>query len=373
MTISARDWGVPAQAFAGTGTVLSVAPGKPAGLDATDISVLTVQVSPTDATITPPAGWTPVGGGVVNTRPNKAGPDSFAVMFICKGSLEGTATDVSASRTGGAGWLKAQIASYSKTTAPDWSYSTTIDDYTYGANSISGTGLFLTLESNVSVQPVQSLYTDDFDELDLDNWFVYDGPGRGGKGLRLPSNVSTVGGALTIVGTPDGKTGGVRLRKHGQQYGQWEFRARAKLGASYYRPVVRLWEVDGGDGDDNVYGSINILEVVRSANRAANTFSVNYDAGGPQHLSSEFTVDMTQWHVYSLTWSSGGVFFYVDGQLAWLTYNTAIQPVGAADLCILLEYYESELVATSDKRRETPNYLAASFEVDYVRQTSLAS
>ena len=371
MTISVRAFGAQVEHYSSAGTSMEVSPPAPAGLTADDISVLFVQAYPATALVHPPDGWSSAGGGVVNTFPNRAGPDSFSVIFVRRGDITDTAVTVLVEHVEGPAWVRARIVGYEKDTAPGWSYSVSADDYTYGTNSIAGTGLFLTLESNVANEPIQSTFSDDFTTLDTTAWAVYDGAGRAGAGLRVPANVSAVAGVLTIVGTSSGLTGGVRLKNRSQQYGQWEFRARAKAGTSYYRPVIRLWANTGGDGDENLDGSINVLEAVRSPGRDSNTFSISYDAGGIQRQSSEFDLDLTQWHTYSVVWELGGVFFYVDGQLAWANYNSAIQPVAPTDICILLDYYANEVAAASNRRAAPPNYLAASFEVDSVRQFSL--
>mgnify|MGYP001558566413 CR=1 FL=1 len=365
MAIIVRSWGAPAQAYDVNGTSTSVSVSPPSGTTADDISVLTIQTSPADAVLHPPAGWIAVGGGEVNTHLNSEGPDSFAVMFVRRGDISDTATDIFVERSEGPGWVKARVVSYQKDTEPGWTYSVLVDDYTYGVNDVSGTGIFLTLDSDASAPvPEQSVFTDDFETLNLDDWTPYDGPGRGGFGLRMPINVSAVDGVLTLVGSPNGHTGGVKIKNHSQQYGEWKFRARIKPGAGYYRPLIRLWAVGGGDGDENPNGVINIIEPVRNPTRDVNTFTIHYT----NDVRSTSAFDMTLWHVYRLRWEQGVVSLYVDGTLVGVTYNTAAQPVGAADFCILLEYYAAEVTPTSAKRQAPSNYLAASLEVDYVKQ-----
>lgn len=202
-------------------------------------------------------------------------------------------------------------------------------------------------------------FSDEFTSLNTDDWVIYDGAGHDGAGIRLPLNAYSAASLLTLVGTTSGRASAVRLANKSQQYGQWEFRVRVKAGQSYYRPRIRLWGVGGGEAEPNPNGSITVLEAVRSADRSVNTFSIG-------ETSFEVTVDLTQWHVFIVVWTAELISFYIDGELAWSSDDTDIQPTGEVDLQILLDYFEAEVAANS--KPVASNYLAASMEVDYARQ-----
>jgi hypothetical protein len=200
-------------------------------------------------------------------------------------------------------------------------------------------------------------FTDDFQTLDPRDWDVYDGPGHDDQGLRSPGQVAVVDGVLRITGTPDGTTGGMKLRGHSQRFGQWDVRMRAPIGASCYHPVVLLWGTGGGAGVDNPVGEIDIVEVWQRPARDRNSFSVHY-GDGSEFVGGDVAVDMTQWHTYHLVWDREYLYTWIDDDPAYFSTDDAgVLPPGEMDLTIQLDWFPEE-------GPDGP----ASMEVDYVRQ-----
>lgn len=202
-------------------------------------------------------------------------------------------------------------------------------------------------------------HVEEFAALSTTNWDVYHGPGHAGRGLRRPSQVSVSGGMLTITGTANGTTGGLKWRGRGQRHGQWDIRMRASRGCVCYHPVVLLWGTGGGSGVDNPRGEIDIVEVWQRPNRDRNSFSVHY-GDGSAFVGATAAVDMTGWHVYHLVWQETYLYTWIDDDPAYFsTDRIDVLPTGSMDLAIQLDWFPGEGTAGGG---------TASMQVDYVRQ-----
>ena len=200
---------------------------------------------------------------------------------------------------------------------------------------------------------------DNFATLNPGNWDVYLGPGHDGHGLRRPSQVTIANGILTITGTANGTTGGLKWRRRSQQYGQWDIRMRARHGCRCYHPVVLLWGTGGGSGVNNPRGEIDIVEVWQRPNRDRNSFSLHYGTGS-QFVGAEVAVDLTAWHVYHLVWQPTYLYTWIDDNPAYFaTDDVRVLPPGPMDLALQLDWFPAE---------GTTGGATASMEVDYVKQ-----
>ncbi len=211
----------------------------------------------------------------------------------------------------------------------------------------------------VRADAVGPTYTDTFTSLSTTNWDIYNSVGHDGHGLRRPSQVRVANGVLTISGTANGTTGGMKWRNRSQTYGQWDIRMRAARGCICYHPVILLWGAGGGSGVDNPYGEIDIVEVWQRPNRDRNSFSVHY-GGGSQFVGGDVAVDMTQWHVYHLVWQKDYIYTWIDDNPAYVTVDDrCVIPQRPMDLTIQLDWFphESRIGGTT-----------ASMQVDYVTQ-----
>jgi hypothetical protein len=198
---------------------------------------------------------------------------------------------------------------------------------------------------------------EEFATLSTADWDVYDSPGNAGQGLRRPSQVVVGGGVVTIYGTADGTTGGMKWRNRSQTYGQWDIRMRTWRGCVCYHPVVLLWGSGGGSGVDNPLGEIDIIEVWQRANRDRNSFSVHY-GDGSQFVGGDTAVDMTQWHVYHVVWQDQYIYTWIDDNPAYFsTDDVGVIPHGPMDLTIQLDWFPQEGSGGTGK-----------MQVDYVTQ-----
>ena len=140
MTISLRAVGTPTAA---TSVVTPLAPGAPAGLTATDLSILTVEIkgltAGTAPTITTPSGWTLI-GTVTNNGTLVAGADTGSNtigMYYRVGTY--TAPSITTTGADSAGAAIVAYACDASTFTWDVSSSTTGSDTTSGADgSITG-------------------------------------------------------------------------------------------------------------------------------------------------------------------------------------------------------------------------------------------
>lgn len=185
-------------------------------------------------------------------------------------------------------------------------------------------------------------YAETFASLNPGNWDVYNSPGHDGNGLRRPSQVSVANHILTITGTANGTTGGLKWRHRSQTYGQWDILMRAPAGCICYHPVVLLWGTGGGSGVNNPNGEIDIVEAWQRPRRDRNSFTVHY-GDGRQLVGADTAVNMTAWHVYHLVWRADYIYTWIDDNVAYATVDDLnVIPDGPMDLAIQLDWFPSE-------------------------------
>lgn len=157
------------------------------------------------------------------------------------------------------------------------------------------------------------VWSDDFSgkRVDARKWWVYDGPGNEGNGVRSPSQVTEAHGAVTITCTTAGRCGGM-MAKTAQKYGTWAARVKMSPASANVHPVLLLWPKDDVWPS---HGEIDYMEVTDPSRHTAEGF-LHFGAKNAQN-HGQVKVDLTQWHVFSVTWTPTSIAYYVDGH-RWL-------------------------------------------------------
>lgn len=203
---------------------------------------------------------------------------------------------------------------------------------------------------------IPELY-DDF--ADLSQWWVYNGLGHDGNGLRSPSAVAVSSGIMTITGTADGTSGGMMWANRARQYGRWEVRARATAGALQYHPVLLLWppeEIGWPAG-----GEVDFMEINNSASRQLVGYNLHHMAGpGGAHAVEEHSIniDATQWHVWAVEWSAANISVFVDGTKWAETTDPARIPDWPMSLCLQLDNFGGDVSAGGTLQVDWVRYYA---------------
>lgn len=202
-------------------------------------------------------------------------------------------------------------------------------------------------------------WVEEFDTLSAEDWEIYNGEGHLGNGQRQPSQVDVRDGVLTITGTADGRTGGLKWRGRGQTYGQWDIRLRAPSGCVCYHPVVMLWGAGKTDAGTNPLGAIDVVHAWQAPGRDRNTFGL-HPGNGAEPVRVDVAVDMTQWHVYHLVWQESYIYSWIDDDPAYVQVTEVeLLPEGPMDVAIQLDWFPQE---------GTTGGSTATLEVDYVKQ-----
>lgn len=166
----------------------------------------------------------------------------------------------------------------------------------------------------------------------LSDWYVYDGAGNGGYGIRTPAALTFADNVMTITGDPAGTTGGLAWWP-GQKYGMWEVRMKVPEGAANYNPVALLWP----DAENwPIGGEMDFMETQHDPTRQTTSAALHYGAGN-QWVTSATTVDATQWHNYAVSWTPGKITAYVDGVAFFSSTDTAKFPPRRMHLCLQLD------------------------------------
>ena len=213
--------------------------------------------------------------------------------------------------------------------------------------------------------------SDDFTSATLDTtkWSVYNGPGHGGNGRRLPARVAIVNGVLTLTGLANGDSAGMAHRFN-QQYGRWEVRCRSSntsTSGETYHPVLIIWPESDEWPEDGEY---DFLENSTPGDDHAGAF-IHYPHPSSvpvqQEQATKAGVDLTQWHNVAFEWTPNGVKGFIDG-VEWFSYSggaisgrrSNIQAMPSGHLTIQLDNFNG-----SSGNRE------GKFEIDWVRVYTL--
>jgi hypothetical protein len=175
---------------------------------------------------------------------------------------------------------------------------------------------------------------DDFnDEISLNAWHVYDGPGHAGNGRRVPAAVRVEGGLLTVSADAHGDSGGLAWTP-GRKYGRWEICAKSPPTAANYHSVVLLWP----DAENwPLGGEIDFMEITDPTRQSAGAY-LHY--GPDDHRDGgAVTIDTAQWHSWAVEWTPNEIVTFVDGSPWWRTTNTAQFPPGPMHLCVQLDNF----------------------------------
>jgi beta-glucanase (GH16 family) len=160
----------------------------------------------------------------------------------------------------------------------------------------------------VSAPAAPPTFADEFNgtQVDQSKWSLYDGPGDSGNGIRTPAHATEGNGVLTLTCTTDERCAGM-MGNQAQKYGTWAARVRMSPGENIH-PVLILWPSDGVFPD---HGEVDYMEASYPERQSADGF-LHYGHDNQQNYG-KVQVDLTQWHVLSVTWTPTSITYYVDG------------------------------------------------------------
>jgi licheninase len=180
---------------------------------------------------------------------------------------------------------------------------------------------------------------------ELDNWWLYDGPGHAGNGRRTPAAISGADGYLTIDGDAEGNSGGVALKGPGQVHGRWEACVKSLPSAPGYHSVLLLWP----DAENwPVGGEIDFMEIADPTRQTVEGY-LHYGTDD-QRQGTTIPIDATQWHSFAVEWTPERIAFFVDGVQWWETRDTGHFPPGPMHLCMQLDNFGGNIAAGGRQR-----------------------
>lgn len=167
---------------------------------------------------------------------------------------------------------------------------------------------------------------------ELDDWWLYDGPGHAGNGRRTPAAISVADGLVTITGDDVGNSGGMAPKGPGQIHGRWEVCIKSPPSAPTYHSVLLLWP----DAEDwPVGGEIDFMEIADPTRQTVEAY-LHY---GPDDLreGGSIQIDAGQWHSWAVEWTPTRITTYVDGVQWWETTDAAHFPPRRMHLAMQLD------------------------------------
>lgn len=144
--------------------------------------------------------------------------------------------------------------------------------------------------------------------VDLSKWWVYNGPGNEGNGTRSPSAITESGGAVTLSCSTNAVCAGMMARL-AQKYGTWAARVKMTPASANVHPVLLLWPYDDKWPQ---HGEVDYMEISDPTRQLLEGY-LHWGAANNQDHAS-VPVDLTNWHVISVTWTPYSITYYVDGR-----------------------------------------------------------
>jgi licheninase len=147
---------------------------------------------------------------------------------------------------------------------------------------------------------------------------------------------------MTIIGSPNGDSGGMALRG-GQFRGRWEVCMKTAAGSANYVPVMLLWASSTG-GVNSPGGEVDFAEIFGNASRQRVGFFLHWPNNAGRS-SAAIDKDATKWHSWAVEWTSTAIVGYVDGVEWFRDSNPAHFPVQSAALCLQLSNMGGDISA----------------------------
>jgi hypothetical protein len=189
---------------------------------------------------------------------------------------------------------------------------------------MSSTGLNGVKHHSAIVQPakLKLIFQDNFsgNQLNLNNWFEYDGAGNASIGLRRPSAVSVSNGMLDITAREENGqivSEGIQM-KQGIIHGQFEARVRTTVDPSHLvSGEVIAWP------QSNIWPEGVEMDMYETGLKGRSTFNSTLHWGSVSSSSpggsvawwTSPVVNDTKWHMIRLDWTAHALSFYVDNML----------------------------------------------------------
>lgn len=206
-----------------------------------------------------------------------------------------------------------------------------------GGSSATSAVVTVTVSNPPAPAGWQLAWSDEFNGTSLDSskWTFDIGNGVGGWGndelqyyTSRPTNVFVANGFINIVARKEVPQylgydyTSAKLKTQGlfsQKYGRFEFRARVPQGKGYW-PALWMMPQDSVYGGWAASGEIDVME---NKGRQTNVVSgaIHYGGSWPNNVfsSAEYTLPAggvtTDFHTYTLEWSTNSIKWYVDGVL----------------------------------------------------------
>lgn len=158
--------------------------------------------------------------------------------------------------------------------------------------------------------------------------------GNAGNGLRCPQNATVDGTQLVETGDANGNTGWIASTTN-LTHGRWDVKMRVvgSGGGSPYHPVALLWPKSEKWPQG---GEIDFFETDVGSS-GTNAFIHHPTNSGVVQDHYSKTVDITQFHVYSVVWTATAITGYIDNVLWYSDTNGAAQPPGPMHLTLQLD------------------------------------
>ncbi len=170
-------------------------------------------------------------------------------------------------------------------------------------------------------------------------WYLYNGPGHGGNGLRRPSAFSVVNGQCVITATWDGSnivSGGMAAKMVDLAYGVYEVRMRVEVDPSGQLAGLALTWPNNNNWPEE--GELDWFETSRGIRLPYHSFFHHRGAvsGGDQtHVLHN--ADASEWHVQRMEWTPERVEVFRNDVLIGGLYDPLKIPNTYHHACLQLD------------------------------------